>query len=84
MNEKENDLSIYRILVDGHLRENWADWLNGMVISIERLNKVTAITLDVPDQAALRGILNKLFDLNLTLLSVDLQGNRKTGDKNEI
>ena len=80
----ENKMSIYRILVDGHLRENWADWLNGMVISIERLYKVTAITLDVPDQAALRGILNKLFDLNLTLLSVDLQGNRKTGDKNEI
>ena len=79
MKGKETKPRIYTIIIEGYLREKWADWLNGMVISIESLDdesKGTTITIQVPDQAALRGILNKLWDLNLTLLSVILQDAR--------
>ena len=67
---------LYHIMVLGRLEEKWADWLNGQVESIEpadESNNRTLITVLVPDQAALRGILNKLWDLNLTLISVSLQ-----------
>lgn len=68
--------TLYRIIVLGRLEEKWADWLNGRVESIEpadERNNRTLIIVLVPDQAALRGILNKLWDLNLTLISVRLQ-----------
>ena len=66
----------YTIIIQGHLKGKWADWLNGMVVHIEiREEPVThtTITVRVPDQAALRGILNKLWDLNLTMIAVNLQ-----------
>ena len=75
---------IYTIIIEGHLRDKWADWLNGMVICIGSLNdesKDTTITIQVPDQAALRGIMNKLWDLNLTLLSVISQDTSAVGRK---
>ena len=69
----------YKIIIAGHLKEKWAEWLNGMVIGIENKedgSHHTTITVAVPDQAALRGILNKLWDLNLTLISV-IQWNKE-------
>jgi hypothetical protein len=76
MEKIENEYETYKIMVKGHLKENWAEWLNGMAIHIENVSNGsthTIITVQVPDQAALRGILNKLWDLNLTLLSVTWQ-----------
>ena len=73
MDEFEPQVAIYQIRVRGRLNQDWANWLNGMVISIEDLDcesSNTRITVRVPDQAALRGILNKIWDLNLTLISV--------------
>ena len=68
--------TLYHITVLDRLEEKWADWLNGRVEGIkpadERNNRTLIIVL-VPDQAGLRGILNKLWDLNLTLISVSLQ-----------
>jgi len=82
MDEKEINQMIYHIKIKGYLKENWAKWLNGMVISIKNQNreKITTITVSIPDQAALRGIMNKLWDLNLTLISVSSQDVKKTGD----
>jgi hypothetical protein len=62
---------IYQIKIYGLLKEKWIDWLNGMVGDIkgEEGANCTTITVAVPDQAALRGIMNKLWDLNLTLIS---------------
>ena len=76
---------IYTIKIKGHLKEKWAEWLDGMVVRIENLPRenITAITVRIPDQTALRGILNKLWDLNLTLLSVILMDVSIVGDKNE-
>jgi hypothetical protein len=57
----------YRIKVRGRLDERWSDWFNGMTIASER--GITTLTGAV-DQAALHGILSKIRNLNLTLISV--------------
>lgn len=66
------DSTIYQIKIEGQLREKWIDWLNGMVLEIkgDECFHCTTIKVTVSDQAALRGILNKLWDLNLTLISI--------------
>lgn len=74
--DDNNPSTTYTIIIQGHLKGKWADWLNGMVVHIEKREDPviqTTITVHVPDQAALRGILNKLWDLNLTLKAVNLQ-----------
>lgn len=66
--------ALYQIKVQGRLEGNWDEWLNGMVTSYEEgsgQEPVTVFTGPVPDQAALRGIVNKLWNLNLTLLSIN-------------
>jgi hypothetical protein len=63
--------TIYQICVQGELDATWADWFNGLTVTQEGGNSpLTTLTGPVADQAALRGIVNKLWDLNLTLLSV--------------
>jgi hypothetical protein len=68
--ENFNCQTTYRVIVQGLLKENWSVWLNGEIIDLVNDALHTSITVAVPDQAALRGFLNKLWDLNLTLLSV--------------
>jgi hypothetical protein len=66
-------VSIYQIQVQGQIGERWSHWFRDMRISHQPTQagrSVTTLTGPVPDQAALRGILSKLWDLNLTLLSV--------------
>jgi len=73
MREKETKNRCYKIRIEGYLKDTWAEWLDGMVMSIQNFNdhtNSTTITVHVPDQAALRGVLNKLWDLNLTLISL--------------
>lgn len=60
----------YRVIVKGVLKKNWSVWSNAKIIDLANDTRHTSITVAVPDQAALRGFLNKLWDLNLTLLSV--------------
>jgi len=65
----------YRVTITGVLTGYWVDWFNGMVINVELPGgdkDDTTMTVCVPDQAALRGILNKLWDLNRTLISVQI------------
>lgn len=71
-----NRQTTYQIKIQGLLRKNWAVWLAGTVLAIRSGDTCTFITVSVPDQAALRGILNKLWDLNLTIISV-LQAEEK-------
>jgi hypothetical protein len=68
--EPFNFQTTYRVTVKGVLKENWSVWLDGEIIDLVNDARHTSITVAVPDQAALRGFLNKLWDLNLTLLSV--------------
>ena len=64
---------IYQIKVQGCLDPNWSDWFNEMEITNETKTDSHSITIfegAVEDQATLRGILNHIWDLNLTILSV--------------
>ena len=64
---------IYRITVQGRLDKGWGEWLTGLSIDTavdERGSIVTTLTGAIIDQAALRGLLNRLWDWNLTLIAV--------------
>jgi len=65
----------YQIQVQGHLSQTWVDYLGGMAVSIsgEGERTVTTLSGQAMDQAALMGLLNSLYDLGLSLLSVDYQ-----------
>jgi len=63
----------YQIKVWGRLDEKWSDWFNGMRLTFETTSNgppITALTGAVADQAKLRGMLSKIWDLNLTVISV--------------
>jgi hypothetical protein len=64
----------YRIRVQGHLEERWADQLGGMAITMESSAgkpPVSILVGHLADQAALSGVLNTLYELHLPLLSVE-------------
>ena len=67
--EKRNPPPCYEIRLKGHLDSQWADWFEGMTISLED-NGDTLLTGPVIDQAALHGLLKKVRDLGLPLVSV--------------
>ena len=60
----------YEIHVQGHLDGKWADWFNGMTLTYHAAG-YTRLVGEVPDKAALHGILNTIRDIGLTLLSVN-------------
>jgi hypothetical protein len=59
----------YRIRIKGHLDQKYAGWLDGL--SIEHENGITILSGLIVDQPHLHGLLNKIRDLNLVLLSVE-------------
>jgi hypothetical protein len=65
--------SCYAIRVDGHLDAHWSEWLEGMTLTHEE-GGVTRLEGPVRDQAALYGLLNKLRDLRLALVTVQRLG----------
>ena len=62
------ETSVYQIKVQGQLDKSWSGWFSGMTVTSD--GDITALTGPVADQSALRGILTKLWDLNLALISV--------------
>ena len=60
---------LYQIRLKGHLDAQWTDWFAGLAVSLEK-NGDTLLTGPVTDQAALHGLLKKIRDLGLPLLSV--------------
>ena len=61
---------IYQIRVKGHLSQRWADRFEELGITREE-NDTTLLTGPVVDQAALHGILKKIRDMGITLISVN-------------
>jgi len=60
---------IYQIQIQGHLDPRWEDWFEGLTIRLDS-NGDTLLTGPVVDQAALHGLLRKVRDLGLPLLSI--------------
>jgi hypothetical protein len=73
MSEKREKIrdkpSIYAICVEGHLSDRWSAWFEGLTIHNDPNGETTLSGL-LSDQAALFGVLAKIRDLNLTLISV--------------
>jgi hypothetical protein len=63
----------YRIIVEGRIDPSWSEWLDNFRLDSKKVANsmyLTTISGPVTDQAALRGLLNRLWDLNLVLRSI--------------
>ena len=65
-----NQPAVYQIRIMGHLGRQWTDWFEGLTITLED-NGETLLTGSLVDQAALHGVLRKVRDLGMPLLSVN-------------
>jgi hypothetical protein len=75
--EKAGEGAAYRIRVAGTLDEGWSDWFDGLTITTLE-NGDTVLAGPIRDQSALHGLLNKIRDMGLTLLSAEQLGCAKT------
>jgi hypothetical protein len=72
----------YQIKVPGHLDESWSEWTGGMTVTLESddaSRPITTLTGTV-DQAALQGLLRRLYSLGLPLISVKYVACGSEGD----
>jgi hypothetical protein len=69
-NREAGHPAIYQIRIKGHLGRQWPDWFGCVAIDLEDTGS-TLLTAEVADQAALHGILRRLRDLGMPLLSVN-------------
>ena len=68
--EKHDEPGLYEIRLKGQLNDRWADWFEGLTITLEEGGD-TLLSGMVIDQAALHGLLKKVRDLGMTLVSVN-------------
>lgn len=72
-NDQKNAGALYRIEIKEQLDKSWAEWFNDFELTYrtdDRGKTATILTGIVIDQAALNGVLTKIWNLNLTVLSV--------------
>jgi hypothetical protein len=63
----------YQIRIRGHLDDQWSEWLGGLTVA-QHPDGTTTLTGEIVDRAALYGVLNRLEDMGLTLISVNEVG----------
>lgn len=68
--ERPAEGPVYQIRVQGHLNGSWSEWLGGFTVTSEE-DGTTVLTGPVVDQPALHGLLIRIRDLGLSLLSVN-------------
>jgi hypothetical protein len=73
----QDSVDVYRIRVKGQLDPSWSDWLGGFTI-LPQDDDSTLLIGSIVDQAALQGILNKLYGMNLNLLSLERANDRES------
>lgn len=61
---------IYEIKIKGQLDKHWSEWFDGLAMTYDNQG-YTILSGSVADQAALHGLINKIRDLNLSLISVN-------------
>jgi hypothetical protein len=69
---------VVEIRIRGHLDGQWTDWFGGLTITLEE-NGDTLLTGPIIDQAALFGLLRRVRDLGMQLISVNRVGTRRPG-----
>jgi hypothetical protein len=67
--EEHDEPERYEIRLKGHLDDRWADWFEGLTITREA-NGETLLAGPVADQAALHGLIKKVRDLGMSLVSI--------------
>jgi hypothetical protein len=68
--QEPSQSQVYQIRIKGHLDARWTEWFEGMTITLEE-NGDTLLTGVVVDQSALHGLLKKIRDLGMPLVSVN-------------
>ena len=72
----------YQIIVKGYVKENWSQWLGDILIepiNNKNAGHMTKLTGFLVDQAALRGLMNQIWDLNLIIISFQMVGSNFNG-----
>ena len=70
----------YEIKIRGHLDPRWSDWFSGLQLTHLEGNE-TLLCGALPDQTTLHGLLERIFDLNLKLISVNSGGPSQDSNK---
>jgi hypothetical protein len=62
-------IPVYELRVQGHLDRHWTGWLGGLTVTHQK-DGTSTLTGEIPDQAALHGLLAKVRDLGIALISI--------------
>ena len=73
-------MAVYEIRVKGHLDGRWSEWFDGLTIANVE-NGDAVLSGEIVDQSALHGVLNKVRDLGLPLMSVGLTKKRHSAQE---
>jgi len=79
--EPRTERGMYQIKIQGRLDDGWLDYFNGLTMTFE--DDLTILTGFIVDQSNLRGILSKIWDLNLHVISVARMEQIEDSEKEE-